>query len=193
MQYDSPVGKRLGADVPTASRVGRATVEPKIGPTLRSIGPFVAVGKPGEWLAPFGAARLYLDEHQWQDIVAFLIAHAMAIVLQPDVSPGTCWELESAVRFVDPRRILMLVPNSGVRPLGFQRICWLTKQVLPVPLPADLACDAFMFDERWVPLALQFGKKPESALQRFIEQVRQLTFPQEQRDAFAAFVEAIRR
>jgi hypothetical protein len=193
MTYDSPVGKHLGADVPAASAAGSATAEPKIGPTLRAIGPFVAVGKPGEWLAPFGAARLYLDDHQWHDTVAFLVVHAMAIVLQPDVSPGTSWELQLAVRHVDPRRLLMLVPNSALRPLGFQRVRWLTGQVLPVPLPEDVACDAFMFDERWVARALQFGKKPQLALRPFVEQVRQLTLPQEHSDAFAAFVKTVRR
>ncbi len=193
IHHKSPVGAHLGAEVPTSKSERKATAEPKIGRTLRSIGPFVAVGKPGERLAPFGAARLYLDDHEWQDIVAFLIVHAMAVVLQPDDSPGAVWELKAAVQHVDPRRILMLVPNSGLRPLGFVRIRWLTGQVLPVPLPEDVACDAFMFDEHWVPRGLQFGKKPQLALRAFVEQVRQLTFPQEKRDAFAAFIGAIRR
>ena len=192
VRYNSPVGKRIGADVPKADAVGKVTTEPKIGRTLRSIGPFVAVGKPGQWLASFGAARIYLDDHEWQDTVAFLTAKAMAIVLQPD-ERGTLWELELTVQRVDPRRILMLVPNAGLRPLGFERVRRLTGQVLPVPLPANIACDAFMFDERWIPRALQFGKKPQSALREFIDQVRQLTIPQEQIDAFADFVGTIRR
>ncbi len=192
-EYSSPVGTRLGADVPAAGKVKSVTPEPKIAQALRLIGPFVAVGKPGEWLAPFGAARLYLDNEHWQDIVAFLIAHAMAVVLQPDVSPGTCWELEAAVRFVDPRRIVMLVPNSGIRPLGFERIRWLTGQVLPVQLPEGVACDAFVFDEHWSPLPLQFANRPDLAVSGFIAQVRGLKFEQERRDAFAAFVHAVRR
>jgi hypothetical protein len=186
--YGFPVGRKIGGQSENYRSESTAP-EPKIAPALRSIGPFIAVGAPGEWLAPIGAARLYLDDDQWKSAVEFLVAHAMAIVLQPDATPGTSWELEAAVKQADPRRILLLVPNLDVRPLGFKRVRWLCGRFLPVPLP-DAAYDAVTFDERWSPHPLQFGKKPQLALRPFIERVRQLNFDQEKKQAFAAFVNA---
>lgn len=193
-KYNAPLGRYVGADVPTPTAKGKATAEPKIGPVLRRVGPFIAVGKPGERLAPFGAARLYLDQNNWRDAVRFLVDHAAAIVLQPDMTPSTCWELEFVAHEVDPRRILMLVPNPALRPLGYDRVRWLAGQVLPRPLPEDYgACDAFIFDARWTARPLVFGRNPRKALAPFIQQVQQVPILLEKRDALATFVRAVRR
>ncbi len=176
--YDGPRGKRVGADLPEPAMRESASPELKIGDLLKSIGPFVAVGIPGERLAPFGAARIYMSHASWQEEIAKIAERAAALVLQPEMTPGTCWELEYAMRHVDPRRILMLVPNPAVRPLGYRRICMLTQPVLTYPLPGRCPpCDAFMFDADGQPMPLLIRPHPAAGLAPFLDQVRRLGSP----------------
>jgi len=219
---NGPIGPQKGADVPAAAAEGRATIEPQIGSALRAIGPFVAVGQPGEWLAPFGADRLYVDEDDWRSTVALLIENSGAIVIQPDATPSTYSELMFVARHVDPQRILMLVPNPALRPLGFERVRRLAGSLLPVPLPQSCTpCDAFIFDRDWNPRPLLFGRdwRPaflsrlepsigpflnltlnwllfgrdwQASLDEFVRQVRHLPVSREQSDAFSTFIQFVR-
>jgi hypothetical protein len=176
--YDGPQGKRVGADLPEPGMRESASPELKISKILEHIGPFVAVGIPGERLAPMGAARIYMSHNTWQGEVAAIVDRAAALVLQPEATPSTYWELEYAMARVDPRRILMIVPDPAVRPLGYRRIRQLTQPVLPHPLPAACPpCDAFMFDAEGRPLPLLIRPNPAGGLAPFVEQVRRLGHP----------------
>jgi hypothetical protein len=176
--YSAPVGPRQGGEsVPSATGTP-ATRERAIARQLSRIGPFVAVGKPGDSLAPLGAARIYVTDDQWQSVVTSLVKQAAAIILQPEVSPGALWELVLVGRSVDPRRVLLLVPDPFVRPLGFARIRELADTALAVTLPPAgecPACDAFIFDERRQPLSVTL--KSAAALNPFVLQVLQLAKP----------------
>jgi len=44
---------------------GTMTEEEQLAEALRDVGPFVAVGKPGEKLPQLGAARMYLQDSEW--------------------------------------------------------------------------------------------------------------------------------
>ena len=141
---------------------------------LGQIGPFIAVGAPGDTLAPLGAARLYLADEEWQREVEALVKGASAIVLVPETTEGTRWEVTKVARWVDLRRVLIIVPNPALRPLGYARIQALTAENLPVALPCDCAsADAFMFDAMGLPQAISFGRD-KAALQPFIKQVKHL-------------------
>ncbi len=171
-----PLGRREGGAAVTSVRTKPASREPRLAHAFQSIGPFVAVGAPGERLAPIGAARIYLSDDTWQTTVATLVERAAVVVLQPEVTPGTWWELHLVIDTVDLRRVLLLVPNPALRPLGYERVHSLTSQVLPVPLPEHpAACDAFMFDDERRPQPLTFGRTPARALQPFVAQVRRVT------------------
>jgi hypothetical protein len=74
------------------------------------IGPFVAVGRPGEHLPQLGAARVYVTDERWQETVAALIAQARLVALRIGGSKGLRWEVERAVRMLSPDRLLLLVP-----------------------------------------------------------------------------------
>jgi len=170
-----PVGRRIGGR-PVMQSSASATHERRIAQALRSIGPFVAVGAPGDALAPLGAARLYLADDNWQRKVDELVRGAAAIVLLPETSEGTVWEAVRVARLVDPRRILIVVPNPAVRPLGYARIRSLMEGILPLPLPVDCAnADAFMFDAAARPQPVVFGRRASVALTPFAEQVRSLS------------------
>jgi hypothetical protein len=175
--YDNPIGKREGGDITPSAGRKRATREPKVARELSRIGPFVAVGRPGEKLSPLGAARIYVSDEQWQETVLSLVGRAAAVVLQPEVSPGTLWELHVIGRMVDTRRLLLLVPNPGVRPLGFARVRMLIEETLQVTLPPPgqcPPCDAFMFDPSGQPVPVVLQRRANLALQPFATQVLQL-------------------
>ena len=169
-----PVGLRSGGR-PVMNPTKPATQERRIARALKRIGPFVAVGAPGDRLAPLGAARLYLADSDWQKKVDGLVRGAAAIVLQPETSEGTRWEVTEVARLVDPRRVLIIVPDPARRPLGYARIQALTVALLPVPLPADCRrADAFMFDSDGRPQPLIFGRRAGAALRPFVAQVQRL-------------------
>ena len=174
MVQHHPVGRRKGGRrIANSSRP--ASHEKSIAKILRDIGPFVAVGAPGDALAPLGAARLYLGDDQWQEEVEALVRRASAVILVPEISDGTRWEVTKVAQWVDPRRVLMLVPNPALRPLGYARIQALTAEKIAVALPLDCAeVNAFMFNERSEPKGLTFGRRMKSALEPFVTQLRRL-------------------
>jgi hypothetical protein len=146
---------------------------------MRQIGPFLAVGKPGERLAPLGAARLYVHDDEWQQTVVSLVEKAAAVVLQPEMSRGAVWEVELVGQKVDPRRLLLLVPNPGLRPLAFARVRVLTAELLRIALPGDCqSCEAFMFDQDRKPVPLSLKRRPGRSLMPFVRQVQQLGSPE---------------
>jgi hypothetical protein len=167
-----PAGKRNGGKQ-VVNGSWAASRERRLAHALKQIGPFVAVGEPGDKLAPLGAARLYLADDEWQGRVDALLGRAAAIVLCPESSVGTRWEVTEVARLVDRRRLLLIVPNPALRPLGYARIQALTQTTWP--LPADCkAADAFMFDEQGRPQPLLFDHRPAAALRAFIDQIRRL-------------------
>ena len=86
------------------------TEEGEIAEIVSRIGPFVAVGRPGESLSYFGAARVSLQHADWQDGVRQLMATAQLVFLRIGSSPGLLWELDEAVRTVRPEKLVLLIP-----------------------------------------------------------------------------------
>jgi hypothetical protein len=180
LMYDRPLGKQEGGTLTGRSSQKRATREPKIKRAMNRIGPFVAAGRPGETLAPLGAARLYVSDQQWQQTIGALVRQAAAVVLEPEASPSTIWEVDLVAALVDPRRLLLLVPNPKLRPLGFERVRVIVSELLHLVLPtSDVCppCDAFMFDEQSKPIPILLGGWLAPALERFEQQVRELGAP----------------
>jgi hypothetical protein len=173
--YTLPLGERHGGREGVVNNSSPASWEMKIAHPLRRIGPFVSVGAPGDKLAPLGSARMYLSDDEWQAEVEDLVRRAAAIVLQPDATEGTRWELGKVAQLVDPRRLLIIVPNPEMRPLGYARIQALTAKSLSSPLPTDCSrADAFIFDDAGRPQPIVFGRRVGKALQPFVEQVQAL-------------------
>jgi hypothetical protein len=171
-----PVGERHGGRQLEFYGSAPASWEVRIAGPLQGIGPFVSVGAPGDTLAPLGSARMYLADDEWQAQVESLVRSAAAIVLQPDTTEGTRWEIGKVAQWVDPRRLLVLVPNPALRPLGYARIQALTAETFKTPLPKDLEkVDAFMFDETGQPTPIILGRKVAEALSPFLDQVRALS------------------
>jgi hypothetical protein len=68
------------------------TLEEVIEATLDSVGPVIAIGRPGESLPPAGAAREYVPEDEWQDRVAHLVQQSRWIVVLLGKTPGLAAE-----------------------------------------------------------------------------------------------------
>jgi hypothetical protein len=177
VSYDQPVGFREGGQNLARASAKPVSRESRIARELSQIGPFVATGQPGESLPPLGAARLYIADDQWRETITSLVQRSAVVVLQPELSPGTLWEVTLVAQTLDPRRLLLLVPNPSLRPLAFQRVRSIVAQILRASLPsADQCppCDAFMFNEQHTPMPIQFGRWFRPALKPFVQQVRQL-------------------
>jgi hypothetical protein len=83
--------------------------EEQLAESLNEIGPFVAVGKPGETLPKLGATRIYVRDVIWQDTVQHKLKQANLIIIRAGVGEGLWWEIGQSFRTVHPTRILVLV------------------------------------------------------------------------------------
>lgn len=176
--YSAPVGKRRGGVETSPESKGSASHEQALVRALGAIGPFIAIGKPGEMVAPDGAARIYVADNEWRETALMLLKKAAVVVLQPDATEGTWWELNAVAQHVDPRRLLMLVPDPTLRPLGYNRVRRITAQVLPVSLPdAPGPCNAAIFDDDARPIVFPLGKSPAKTLEPFFARLRTLKGP----------------
>jgi hypothetical protein len=87
-----------------------SAVEERLAHLLGEIGPFVALGRPGEKLPKLGAARDYVGEAEWRDWVVGMLGRAALVVMRAGRTAGLGWELAQCVRRLDPRRLVVLVP-----------------------------------------------------------------------------------
>ena len=83
-----------------------------IAQALEPLGPFVAIGKPGERLPPLGASRMYLSDDSWQAKVQDVMARARMVLVAAGSTPGLGWELAQCGALDDPTRLVIMVPND---------------------------------------------------------------------------------
>ena len=71
------------------------TLEEYLGPGLNaSIGPFVALGNPEDYLAPPGALRIYAKDDEWKARFDELARRAACVILEVSKSENLDWEFE---------------------------------------------------------------------------------------------------
>jgi hypothetical protein len=116
------------------------SAEEQLATAYRDYGPFVAIGKPGEWLATPGADRMYVPNRQWQQIVVDYLKQCRVVVLQPADSEGIRWEMEQAFIRVPRRRILLSMLSFGKRSAAYTTFrSWLEERFgvqLPPTIPS---------------------------------------------------------
>jgi hypothetical protein len=88
------------------------TEEGELAETVKVIGPLIAIGRPGEELSYFGAARVYVGDGDWHKQVGDLLSRAALVVLRAGTTPGLSWEIEQCCRRVAPERLVILIPLS---------------------------------------------------------------------------------
>ncbi|MEU6372695.1 hypothetical protein [Streptomyces sp. NPDC046909] len=114
--------------------VSRRTEEEQLALAFGSIGPVVAIGRPGEALPRVGARRLYVDDSVWQDTVAELMVSARLVVIcvGAGTSAGLLWEVETACRTVPPERLVLIIAAGADE---YQEIRSLVAPLVPRGLP----------------------------------------------------------
>jgi hypothetical protein len=77
---------------------------------LAKVGPFLAIGEPGEPFRQVGAARFHVRAETWQEVVRALLGRARLVVLRCGDGDGFWWETELAFRTLEPERLILLIP-----------------------------------------------------------------------------------
>ena len=90
-------------------------------------GRVVAIGLPGA-PAPFGAARTYVNDNEWQLAVADLARAASAIAIVADDTEGVIWELSLIRREGLTDKTVYLLPPNLAPPKEARRI--ITREVM---------------------------------------------------------------
>ena len=138
-----------------------------LGYIFRKIGPYFALGRPGEELPELGSTKIYVGNEEWQTKIRDLLDHARLVVFSAGITDSLRWELAELVRRVSPHKILMILPVRERDYLGF--IHW-ANAILPAPFPATFPPSRLvMFDEGWSPSYLPRGRTLTQSLAKFLE------------------------
>jgi hypothetical protein len=102
------IGGVLGILVGSSGR--RFAYEQRLVGAVRTLGPIVAIGEPRESLPPLGAARLYVDGGNWEQVVVDLLSAAQLTVMRIGETKGFVWELNYVRSHCDPLKVAIFVP-----------------------------------------------------------------------------------
>jgi hypothetical protein len=137
------------------------TEEEVLGKELNRIGLCVAVGIPGERLPPIGIPRLDFDHDNWEKGVEDLMKRSELVVLRAGTTKGVTLELDMAVKYLDPRKLIILLPLYNVAEFGE-----VANKVLPKKLPkfsvksmaGSSLAGVIHFDSSWTPKVLMLSE-----------------------------------
>ena len=78
------------------------------------MGPFIAIGDPGERIPELGASRSYLPDDDWQETVKALMLKAKRILLLAGSGKSFDWELDQILTEGIDSKCLFLLPADGL-------------------------------------------------------------------------------
>jgi hypothetical protein len=132
-----------------------------LGKYLQRMGPYVAIGEPGEKLPEVGAAKLYVSDADWQERVVRFLKEAQLVVVRVGTSKGLFWEIDQIIRYVPPTKLLLILPT---RKKDYKVFRALADGVFPRPLPeVKRTVRLLTFDLDWNPVPLiAKGQLPET-------------------------------
>jgi len=107
------------------------TQEEKLAAVFSKVGPFIALGRPGESFPVLGAARMYVDG-DWQTTVTGMIARAQLVVLRVGATNSLLWEVGYLKREVQPERLLLVIPRGRK---NYEEFRAMAQRFFPRPLP----------------------------------------------------------
>lgn len=110
------------------------TEEEQIAQLMTRVGPFVAIGRPGERLPQLGASRLYATDETWQGIILDLFQRSRLIVMRVGETEGFWWEVANASTLPDPTKVVFLLPTDAA---AYERFRLRAEGHLPCKLPAE--------------------------------------------------------
>lgn len=98
--------------VPGRTLAAYRTDEQQITRAFKTLGPVLAIGRPGDLLPMVGAARSYVADGEWQQVVLEMITKACLIMITAGDGAGLMWEIEQTAALVPPENIIVLIPFS---------------------------------------------------------------------------------
>jgi hypothetical protein len=133
--------------------------------TTKRIGPFIALGKPGDYLPMTGAARSYVHDENWQVVIREYCQKASLIIFLESITEGAKWELLHIRENINPEKLVVVTfPKHFKR----DRLLWgnfyqvLNHVNIHVP-QEDPGCGAVIrFKKDWKATVVKTGlKKPK--------------------------------
>lgn len=143
-----------GEFIPGVSSPDREQEQHNLAKYFDQIGPYIAIGRPGEALPFPGAKKVYVADDEWQDVVSQWIDEAAAVVLEPGGSgKGLSWEIAYIVRHVAPVKILIILPR--VRG-DYKSVRDYLGDFFPTPLPEKVGrgIRLLTFKPNWEPFPI---------------------------------------
>lgn len=141
--------KRLGLNF--VSWLDKRSFEEYLAGEFEQVGPVIAIGRPGETVAPLGAVRDYVGHDAWQERVLAHARAAQCVLMLVDDSPGMAWEIEHVIAAVGRQRVVVVLPP---------RPSWVLDNE-----DDDEPHDLRTWDERWAVLRARFAILPEVTAQ----------------------------
>jgi hypothetical protein len=111
----SPIGGGFGLWLKVLMWFQPISFEQELAAIMNRLGPFVAIGKPGEKLPELGANRFYFRDDEWQERVAELVQRARLTIILYGGTANLWWEIDHVFRSVTPDRVVLVIPERGKR------------------------------------------------------------------------------
>lgn len=109
------------------------TEEEELSLLMNKIGPFTAIGMPGDELPVLGAKRIYVEDGDWQKRVEQLMKESRIVVLRAGDTAGFWWEVRKLMEIGKrPERILFLLPFDKAE---YEMFRAKAETILPCRLP----------------------------------------------------------
>ncbi len=146
-------GRQISGDVPSWGPVEQYLLEQ----FFSKIGPYVAIGQPGQPIPHAGAARIYYGDDEWRQGVIDIFDKARLVVIRAGQTAGLQWELEQLIKHVPARKILLILTW---RRADYKTLKAWADSILPKPLPdAQPSERLIMFGDDWspIPLKMEYG------------------------------------
>jgi hypothetical protein len=94
--------------------LGRRRLDHVLVEEFSRFGPVVALGRPGQRMLPFGAARIYVEHDGWQAKVLELAEESTHVVMVADEGSGVAWEIETMLSpALRPKTIFLVTERLG--------------------------------------------------------------------------------
>jgi hypothetical protein len=139
-----------------------------LGYLFRKIGPYIALGKPGELLPELGSSKIYVANEKWQATILEIFKKAKLIIFRAGKTEGLKWELIQLLEIVNPLRLLMIMPVKDEDYFSF--IQW-SNTIMPEAFPVIYPSSRMItFDEAWSPLCLPQGQTLSDSFAPFFRQ-----------------------
>ncbi len=132
---------------------------------FKKIGPYVALGKPGEKLPELGSFKLYSSNDAWQETILKLLQNSRLVIFSAGKSEALRWELKQTVQNVNPTKLLLILPIRD--DIYYDFILW-ANEIFPCKFPNDYPSRRLVvFTENWTPEYLSMQKTLTNSLQPY--------------------------